>query len=202
MQWKFDSGFFQMFILTIYDLSQNIYLMSKNKNEPRDRFDIASVGSFHFYMFFSKRDLNPSYLKLNQLRWNVRKPEVVKAAWKSWSAESVREVTIEAVWELSLLQRLRSVTCFMFVPDTSMSQSELPTAHFKGIVNLYQLLWAFSQLFWFLQSNVKRVSCDLSERYFGIIDFHVANRNSHSAEWQRGKLSSQPHYITLLCLYI
>lgn len=57
-----------MFILTIYDLSQNIYLMSENKNEPRDRFDIVSVGSFHSYMFFSERDLNPSYLKLNQLR--------------------------------------------------------------------------------------------------------------------------------------
>lgn len=48
----------------------------------------------------------------------------------------MREVTTEAVWKLSLLQRLCSVTCFMFVPDTSMSQSELPTAYFKGIVNL------------------------------------------------------------------
>lgn len=133
---------------------------------------------------------NQSWIILDEMLGSFK---LWKQAWKSWSVGLGREVIIETVWKL--FQRLCSVTCFMFVPDASVSQSEL----LKGIGNLYQLLWTFSQLFLFRQSNVKRVSYGLSERYFEIIYFHIANRNSHSAEWQRGQFSFQSplHYSVI-----
>lgn len=83
----------------------------------------------------------------------------------------MREVTTEALWKLSMLQRLHTVTCFMFVPVASMSRLELRRADFRCIVNLLSV--ALNVLTVILVSTKqckKSKFCDFFELYFGIIN--------------------------------